>query len=245
MAIIRISVPAPVWWIIAIFGVFALLVVIANTNSAPQVDKIVWNEQMTKGNKDTAKHHFIMYTDVFCPYCDKFSDAVAANMEDFDKNYIEDKNILFEIRVTDMNYVNGHSTNSRPGGEAVYCAAKQGDFWSYYYALLAKIYKDYHSRGIGVDRNSEKIPTLSMDYFYDIADNIDTLDRGKLVSCMENDETVKELDDNTTKAKSKVNGGVPRFVFDKYVADGFLGNWNTDNDYKQVKLLMDAGLASK
>lgn len=230
--------------LVLIIGFLGALIIFNAVNPAP-VDMTVWNEQMTKGNKDTAKHHFIMYTDVFCPYCDKFSDAVAANMEDFDKNYIEDKNILFEIRVTDMNYVNGHSTNSRPGGEAVYCAAKQGDFWSYYYALLAKIYKDYHSRGIGVDRNSEKIPTLSMDYFYDIADNIDTLDRGKLVSCMENDETVKELDDNTTKAKSKVNGGVPRFVFDKYVADGFLGNWNTDNDYKQVKLLMDAGLASK
>lgn len=230
--------------LVLIIGFLGALIIFNAVNPTP-VDMTVWNEQMTKGNKDTAKHHFIMYTDVFCPYCDKFSDAVAANMEDFDKNYIEDKNILFEIRVTDMNYINGHSTNSRPGGEAVYCAAKQGDFWSYYYALLAKIYKDYHSRGIGVDRNSEKIPTLSMDYFYDIADNIDTLDREKLVSCMENDETVKELDDNTTKAKSKVNGGVPRFVFDKYVADGFLGNWNTDNDYKQVKLLMDAGLASK
>ena len=230
--------------LVLIIGFLGALIIFNAVNPAP-VDMTVWNEQMTKGDKDTAKHHFIMYTDVFCPYCDKFSDAVAANMEDFDKNYVEDKNILFEIRVTDMNYVNGHSTNSRPGGEAVYCAAKQGDFWSYYYALLAKIYKDYHSRGIGVDRDSEKIPTLSMDYFYDIADNIDTLDREKLVSCMENDETVKELDDNTTKAKSKVNGGVPRFVFDKYIADGFLGNWNTDNDYKQVKLLMDAGLASK
>ena len=230
--------------LVLIIGFLGALIIFNAVNPAP-VDMTVWNEQMTKGDKDTAKHHFIMYTDVFCPYCDKFSDAVAANMGDFDKNYIEDKNILFEIRVTDMNYINGHSTNSRPGGEAVYCAAKQGDFWSYYYALLAKIYKDYHSRGIGVDRDSEKIPTLSMDYFYDIADNIDTLDREKLVSCMENDETVKELDDNTTKAKSKVNGGVPRFVFDKYIADGFLGNWNTDNDYKQVKLLMDAGLASK
>ena len=230
--------------LVLIIGFLGALIIFNAVNPAP-VDMTVWNKQMTKGDKDTAKHHFIMYTDVFCPYCDKFSDAVAANMEDFDKNYIEDKNILFEIRVTDMNYINGHSTNSRPGGEAVYCAAKQGDFWSYYYALLAKIYKDYHSRGIGVDRDSEKIPTLSMDYFYDIADNIDTLDREKLVSCMENDETVKELDDNTTKAKSKVNGGVPRFVFDKYIADGFLGNWNTDNDYKQVKLLMDAGLASK
>jgi hypothetical protein len=62
---------------------------------------------------------------------------------------------------------------------------------------------------------------------------------------MEDKETIAVLDNNTKKAASKVNGGVPRFVFDKYVADGFLGNWNTDNDYKQVKLLMDAGLASK
>jgi hypothetical protein len=144
-----------------------------------------------------------------------------------------------------MNYENGHSTNSRPAGEAAYCAAKQGDFWGYYYALLAKIYKDYHSRGIGVDRYSEKIPMLEMSYFYDVADELDTIDRDTLTRCMENDDTVGELDSNTNKAKSKVNGGVPRFVFDKFVTDGFAGDWNTDNDYKEVERLMDAGLASK
>jgi hypothetical protein len=63
-------------------------------------------------------------------------------------------------------------------------------------------------------------------------------------SCIQNDETLSELDENTTKAQKVINGCVPRFVFDKYTADGFLGNWNTDNDYQQVQLLMDAGLSS-
>lgn len=230
--------------LVLVAGFLGTLVVFNILNPTPP-DMETWNNMMAKGDPETAKHHFIMYTDIFCPYCDKFSDAVAANQEEFEKNYIEDKNILFEIRVTDMNYENGHSENSRPAGEAVYCAAKQGDFWSYYYALLAKVYKDYHSRGIGVDRTSPKIPTLSDEYFYEIADSLDTIDRDKLTSCMENDETVKELDDNTAKAQKKAINGVPYFVFDKYTANGFAGNWNTKNDYEQVKLLMDAGLASK
>ena len=230
--------------LVAVVGFLVALVVFNTLNPTPP-DMETWNAQMSKGDPETAKHHFIMYTDIFCPYCDKFSDAVAANMEDFNKHYIEDNNILFEIRVTDVNYVNGHSNNSRPAGEAAYCAAKQGDFWSYYYALLDKVYQDYHSRGIGVDRYSEKIPDLQPEYFYDIANDLETIDREKLVSCMENDETIKELDDNTKKAQAKINGGVPRFVFDKYIADGFDGNWNTDHDYEQVKLLMDAGLSSK
>lgn len=230
--------------LVLVIGFLGALIIFNSLNPAP-VDMDIWNEQMTKGDKETAKHHFIMYTDIFCPYCDKFSDAVAANMEHFDEHYIKENNVLFEIRVTEMNYQNGHSTNSRPAGEAAYCAAKQGDFWSYYYALLAKIYKDYHSRGIGVDRYSEKIPTLEMSYFYDIADELESIDRDTLVSCMEHDDTIRELEGNTNKAKSKTNGGVPRFVFDKFVSDGFAGTWNTDTDYKEVQRLMDAGLASK
>lgn len=211
--------------------------------AAPDMD--AWNEAMSKGDKDTAKHHFVMYTDIFCPYCDKFSDAVAANMEDFDQHYIKDENVLFELRVTDVNYVNGHSTNSKPAGIAAYCAAREGNFWDYYYALLEKIYTDYHSKGIGVDKTAPKIPDLEKSYFYHVAKDIDGLDYEKMKSCIVNEETLSELDTNTKKAQSKINGGVPHFVFDKYTADGFYGNWNTDNDYKQVKLLMDAGLASK
>lgn len=230
--------------LVAVVGLFFGIIIFNALNPAPP-DMTSWNEKMTIGNAETAKHHFVMYTDIFCPYCDKFSDAVSAHYDSWKKEYIDNHNVLFEIRVTDMNYENGHSDNSRPAGEAAYCAAKQGDFWSYYYALIAKLYVDYHSKGIGVDRYAEKIPNLDNSYFYDIADGLESIDRDKLVSCMENHETAKELDSNTKKAMSKTNGGVPYFVFDKFKTSGFAGNWNTDNDYKEVKRMMDAGLSTK
>ena len=37
-------------------------------------------------------------------------------------------------------------------------------------------------------------------------------------------------------------GGVPYFTFDKFVTSGFAGNFDADNDYEQVKLMMEAGL---
>lgn len=224
---------------------FLVTLVIFNAINPASPDKDTWNAQMSKGDKNSATHHFVMYTDIFCPYCDKFSDAVAANLEDFEQHYIKDKKILFEIRVTDVNYVNGHSNNSKPAGISAYCAAREGNFWDYYYALLKKIYNDYHSKGIGVDKTAPRIPDLEKSYFYDFIGEINGLDYDKMKTCIENEETLSELDTNTRKAQSKINGGVPHFVFDKYVADGFAGNWNTDYDYKQVKLLMDAGLASK
>ena len=224
---------------------FLVTLVVFNAINPSGPDMETWNAAMSKGDKETAKHHFVMYTDIFCPYCDKFSDAVAANLEDFEQHYIKDENVLFEIRVTDINYMNGHSNNSKPAGIAAYCAAREGNFWDYYYALLAQIFEDYHSKGIGVDKTSPKIPDLEKSYFYHVAKDINGLDYEKMKSCINNEETLSELDTNTRKAQSKINGGVPRFIFDKYTADGFYGNWNTDNDYKQVKLLMDAGLTTK
>ena len=229
--------------LVAVIGFLAALVIF-NTLNPAKPDMATWNAKMSKGDPETAKHHFVMYTDIFCPYCDKFSDAVAANLDDFEQKYIKDNNVLFEIRVTDMNYKNGHSNNSKPAGVAAYCAAREGNFWDYYYKLLGQLYEDYHSRGIGVSKESEKIPELEKSYFYHIAKDIDGLDYEKMKNCINNDETLSELDENTNKAQRIINGGVPHFVFDKYTADGFLGNWNTDNDYEQVKLLMDAGLSS-
>jgi protein-disulfide isomerase len=219
-----------------LFGLFAY-----NSIYGGGIDTTAWNEQMTLGDKETAKRHYIMYTDIFCPYCDKFSDAVAAHKNEFMTDYIEGKNIYFEIRVTDMNYLSGHSNNSRPAGEGVYCAARQEKFWDYYYALLGQIYNDYHSKGIGIDKNSERIPDLKMDYFYDVAKNTE-LDYDKFVSCMENHETAEELDKNTERASNIVAGGVPYFTFHNFVTSGFAGNFDPDNDYEQVKLMMEAGL---
>ena len=230
--------------LVALIGFLGALVIYSILNPAPP-DMSTWNAGMAKGDPETAKHHFIMYTDIFCPYCDKFSDAIAANLEDFNKHYIEDNNILFELRVTDVNYENGHSNNSKPAGIAAYCAAREGNFWDYYYALLGQIFEDYHSHGVGVDKTAPKIPDLDNSYFYHVAKGIDGLDYDKMKSCINNEETLSELQQNTAKAQKQINGGVPRFVFDKYTADGFRGNWNTTNDYQEVKLMMDAGLASK
>ena len=220
----------------AIFGLF-----VYNALNGTSFEGSAWNEQMTLGDVSTAKHHYVMYTDIFCPYCDKFSDAVAAHKDEFMTDYIEDKKIYFEIRVTDMNYLAGHSNNSKPAGEGAYCAAKQEKFWDYYYALLGQIYKDYHSKGIGIDKNSERIPDLEMDYFYKVAKNTD-LDYDSFVSCMENHETEEELNKNTQRAGNIVGGGVPYFTFDKFVTSGFAGNFDADKDYEQVKLMMEAGL---
>lgn len=232
--------------VVALVGVIGLLVglVIYNTLNPAPPDMGVWNEAMSKGDAATAKHHFVMYTDIFCPYCDKFSNAVAANLDKWEKDYIERENILFEIRVTDVNYENGHSKNSRPAGIAAYCAAKQNNFWDYYYALLAQMFDDYFSNGIGIDPYSEKIPDLPNSYFTDVAKGV-KLDQKSFKQCVENQETAKELDKNTALAQNRINGGVPRFVFDKFTYDGFAGIWDTTSDYEQVKTLMNAGLSTK
>lgn len=229
--------------LVAVLGFLIGLVIFNSLNPQPP-DMTTWNSAMSKGDPDTAKHHFVMYTDIFCPYCDKFSDAVAANLDHFEQYYINENNILFEIRVTDMNYENGHSNNSRPAGIAAYCAANQGNFWDYYYALLKRLYEDYHSKGIGVDKTSPKIPDLEKKYFRSVAKTAN-LDYESFKSCLENEDTADELDKNTQRAYNYTNGGVPRFVFDKFTYDGFLGEWDTAKDYEQVKILMDAGLSTK
>lgn len=220
-------------------GLFLLF--IYNAIQAGKVDMTTWNSNMTIGDAETAKHHFIMYTDIFCPYCDKFSDAVMYNEEAFKSEYIEGKNILFEVRVTDMNYEAGHSNNSRPAAEGAYCAAKQGKFWEYYHGILNKLYEDYHSKGIGIDRTSERIPDLENKYFYKVAEKAG-LDNDSFVSCMESHETAQELDNNTYRASKTTGGGIPFFQFDKYITSGFAGYFDAEKDWEQAKLMLDAGL---
>ncbi len=229
--------------IIAVVAVVGFIFALIAYNASKPVEYKVWNEAMTIGNKDEAKHHFIMYTDIFCPYCDKFSNSVQANMDEFKKKYIEEEKVLFEIRMTDINYVNGHSENSKPGGESSYCAADQGKFWEFYSAALAQLYEDYHSKGIGVSIDSPKMPDLENDYFYAIAEKAE-LDVERFKICLDNHEMEETLDRNTGRAQGVLQG-VPFFVFDKYTTSGFLGNWNTTEDWKQAKLMLDAGLSSK
>ncbi len=231
--------------IIAVCVAIGFLAALLIFNATKPVDYTPWEMAMTKGDKENAKHHFIMYTDIFCPYCDKFSNALRANAEEFQKTYLEDNNVFFEIRITDINYTYGHSNNSRPAGEGAYCAAAQDKFWEYYDTMLDKLYKDYHSRGIGVSKDSEHIPDLPAGYFTDVAEK-GGLDMDKFNSCMDNDEMIEKLDANTNRAATALQTGVPYFIFDKYKTSGFLGEWDAEGyDWEQAKIMLDAGLASK
>ncbi len=227
---------------VVLVGAFIIGAIFTSTSGKPSYK--AWNENMTIGHLEDADHHFVMYTDIFCPYCDKFSNAVTAHQEDFGKSYIEKENILFEIRVTQMNYENGHSNNSKPAAEGAYCAARQGKFWEYYHEMLARLYADYHSKGIGVSKDSEKIPDLAMDYFYD-ASEAAGLEMDSFKQCFDNHETADEVEENTKKASAIVGGGVPYFQFDKYTTSGFAGNWDTEKDWQTAKTMLNAGLASK
>lgn len=225
---------------LAVVILFALIAY--NSSNPGPANFVAWNENMTLGNKETAQHHYIMYTDIFCPYCDKFSLAVKAHEEDFKKEYIEDKNIYFEIRMTQMNYISHDSVNSKNAAESSYCAARQGKFWGFYYNMLDKLWADYFEKGIGVDRYAkEHIPELEMTYFYDAAKKAEiNLDEFK--SCVGSEEIQKIVENNTSKAYQITNGGVPYFKFGAYAAAGFAGNWDTEADWQEAKTMLNAGL---
>ena len=231
-------------------GLFIALIVSSAVSSNENARK-AWNDNMTLGDRETAENVFYDYTDIMCPYCDKFANAVAAHFDEFTEDYIKDKKVYFELRLTDMLYVShkdeGESAqNSRNAGLAAYCAADQNIFWEYYHGILHKLYEDYHSKGIGVDRNSEAIPKLEEEYFIAVGKHIDGLEYDRFADCTKNADKANELDRNTQKAMSITPGGVPYFVFNKYTANGFQGKWDAENyDWEQAKLLLDAGLAEK
>ena len=233
--------------IILIVGFIGFLFVngaINNTKSSHEP----WNEHMTLGDRGNAKLFYYDYTDIMCPYCDKFANAIRAHEDEFKKDYIEGKNIFFEVRLTDILYISHKdehegAINSRNAAMGAYCAADQDKFWPYYNGILAKLYEDYHSKGIGIDRYSEKIPKLELDYFKTVAKDFEDFDYSKFESCVDNGEKASEIDSNTQKASVITQNGVPYFVFGSYKTSGFLGKWDAEEyDWEQAKLLLDAGL---
>ena len=114
---------------VVVVGICVLLLglIIFNASYQPPLAEKVWDMRTTMGDAETAKNHYIMYTDLMCPYCDVFSRAVAENEEEFKRDYIDGKNILFEIRLSDFLYEFGASRSeySRQSAEAVYCATER------------------------------------------------------------------------------------------------------------------------
>lgn len=214
-----------------IIALFAIIIANSSTRQSP-ADQ-VWDPATTVGNLD-AKNYYVMYTDLICPYCDIFSHLVTENWEEF-VAYLEEHDILFEVRLTDYLYESVGSKNSHNAAEGAYCAMRENKFWDYYHGAINSLWDDFQSKGVGDSKTSPSIKELSTDYWLKIGheaglgENFD--------KCMENHETVTELENNTRRALQVANG-MPTFKFNKFTTYGFDNDWGWD----YVLMYLDAGL---
>lgn len=219
--------------VVIVAAIFAAM--IASMNQKPSNAERVWDKEMTVGNME-AKNYFIIYSDVACPYCVAFENAIIEHEEDF-KRYIEQNDVLVEIRVSDFLYEYGQSKSieSRYGAEAIYCARNEGRFWDYYNLAITKVWNEYYAK-LGKSAFGE-FNKLGKDYWIDMGKEIGL---GEIfVSCVENDETVTEIKKNAEKSAKLVNG-MPYFKFNDSVQSGFDLSWG----WEYVLMYFNSGLKS-
>ena len=223
--------------VVGIAGLLLALIIFNITNKPPVADQ-VWDLRTTLGNAETATRHYIMYTDVMCPYCDVFSRLMMENEEEFKRDYLEGKNVLFEVRMTDFLYEYGaHQTiYSRQGAEAIYCATEQNKFWDYYHAALQQLWDDYHSKGIGTSKTAPEISGIDDEYWLAIGRTVEA--GAEFEECYNSHAMASKVEENTAHAARVVGGGVPYFQFEKFTNGGFDQSWGWD----YVRRYLDAGL---
>ena len=222
--------------IIAIAVVFVALMVMHFSKPQDHTDA-VWDQGTTLGNLN-AKNYYIDYTDLACPYCDVFSRLIFENEEEFIHDYIEGKDILYEVRMTDFLYEYGsHDLEfSRWGAEATYCALNEGKFWDYYRNAVLSLYDDYQSKGIGSEKGAPMIEGMTVDYWLDLGHEIGL--GSEFDTCVKSHKMLEKVKENTAKAAKQVDGGLPYFKFNKFTTGGFDTNW----DWSYVRQYLDAGL---
>lgn len=211
---------------------FLAIFIVSATHKAPASEQ-VWDMRTTIGDAD-AKKHYIMYTDLMCPYCDVFSRAVMDHQGEFEQ-FLADNDVLFEIRLTDMLYYGADSEMSLAAAEAAYCATREDKFWDYYHGALTALYDDYHSKGIGSSKTATPIKDMPDDYWLEIG-----LEAGlgdDFENCVNNHETAADVEATTMKA-SQFAEGMPTFVFDKFKTSGFGDTWG----WEEAQALLEAGL---
>ena len=227
--------------IVRILSIMAIVVVIAaamiaSFNQKPSNADKIWDENMTIGNKE-AKNYFIIYSDIVCPYCVAFENAIIENQEDFEK-YIADNDILVEIRLSDFLYDYGTSRSiaSRYSAEAVYCAKNEGKFWDYYDKAITTVWNDYFKNS-GKNAFAE-LNNKTKDYWIQLGKSVGLSD--SFEKCVDKDESVAEIIKTADKMAKNIDG-LPYFKFNNYVSSGFDMSWG----YDYVKMYFDSGLKSK
>ena len=235
--------------VVLVLGFLGYLIV-AGAISNEKAQKEPWVPAMTLGDRETAEHVFYDYTDIMCPFCNKFAIAMAVHIDDFQKDYVEGKKVYYELRLTDLLakfHPESESTvnNSHLSARAGYCAADKDKFWDWYDWILAKLMMDYYQYDVGTAPGKEPIPKLDPEYFTKVDDMIEGLDNDYMASCINSDEIVAKVNKYTKKASSTVRGGLPYYSFNNQTFTGFDGNWDVEHDWTQAKLMFDAGIAGK
>ncbi len=220
--------------VVLVIGALLGLIII-NASSKPKPQEKAWTAAMTKGDPE-ANLHYVMYTDIMCPYCDVFSRLVMDNKIEFAKFLAENK-VLFEIRVTDFLYEFGSKSEaSRLSAEGAYCAAREDNFWPYYETALTSLWEDYHSHGVGVSKTAPKIEGATLEYWQKIGQKAGL--GKKFAKCLAQHDALGEVIEKTEKAATLAGGGLPYFQFGKYTTGGFDPSW----DWSYVKQYLNAGL---
>lgn len=217
--------------VLVIVAFFALIIANSSTRRSPGEE--AWSQAATLGNLD-AKNHYIMYTDLMCPYCNVFSHAAMEHWDEFEQ-YMADNDILFEVRLTDYLAAAGTTEHSREAAEATYCAAREDKFWDYYHGALNALWDDYYSKGIGNSKTATPIKNMPEDYWLAIGHKAGLGE--DFDQCVTNHETASELDRNTNRA-IQVAQGMPTFQFNDFFTAGFDNSWGWD----YVLRYLDAGL---
>lgn len=225
--------------ILRILGIILLVGIlgaaIISSMVKPSNSEKVWDTEMTVGNPE-AKNYFIIYSDIMCPYCVAFENAIFENEEEFDK-YIEENDILVEVRISDFLYEYGEARaiNSRYSALGTYCAKNEGKFWDYYKLAITTVWNNYFKKS-GKNAFAE-LDGKDKDYWIELGKKIGLGETFE--SCVKNDETLDEIIANAEKT-SKLANGMPYFKFNKYTSSGFSLDWGWD----YVLMYFQAGLES-
>lgn len=221
-------------------GIIAIVIllfaaIIASMNNKPSNSEKVWDKAMTIGNPE-AKNYFVIYSDLVCPYCIAFENAILEHEDEF-QQYLKDNDILFEVRISDFLYEFGETNpiNSRYTAVASYCARNEGKFWDYYNLAISTIWNNYF-------KNSGKsalaqIAKLDKKFWIKLGDKVGLGE--DFATCVENDEPLEEIQQNAEKTARLVTG-LPAFKLNSYSPPGF----SMDGTWEDVKAYFDEGLRS-
>ncbi len=220
--------------VVVVIGILFAAIISSMTHKTPN-SEIVWNEDMTVGNMD-AKNYFIIYSDIACPYCIAFENAIVEHEEEF-KKYIEENDILVEIRLSDFMYEFGESRSieSRYSAEAIHCARREGKFWDYYNLVITRVWNDWFKQ---MGKSAfESFNKLEKDYWIKLGKKVGLGENFE--TCVKNDEVLPELIQASQKMSRLVNG-MPHFKFNNYTSGGFDLTWG----WEYVLMYFEAGLKS-